>query len=139
MTDNEPQTLERSIRVAQYGVIVLAGVAALIFTPRTIEGALGEGLTLAWSIVAVVGGILAALGAAADRYRVELAAVWLTAGGVSAYAVTIWGLTLAETPTRSTQALMVTALVLSLWLRGATLGRRAARARRAYTTFNRRG
>lgn len=139
MPDTEPQLVERVLRATRYIVIVLAGVAALVLTPRTIEGALGAGFTLLWSSVAFVGSVLAAYGTLANRYRIELSAIWLVAGGVSAYGVTVWALAFTTTPTRATQALLVTALVLGLCARGVSLSRRAAVVRRAHTTIKRRG
>lgn len=83
--------------------------------PRTIEGPLGEWLTLAWGIFLAVA-IIPAIASVKGKYKWEYATLPLVIAGVGIYAAMIWYLTL-DTPTRAAQAFIITALAVGLFNR----------------------
>lgn len=124
------QRLIVGFRSAVHGVVMLAGLWALIATPRTIAGAAGFTLTAAWASLAAAGGAVALVGALRRSVRLEFLAIWWSAGGVSAYVVTVWSLVATETSTRGVQALICSGLLLSLCSRGAELAAKVSQVRK---------
>lgn len=101
-------------RTLQNVFVTLAGIAAIVWTPRTIEGPIGDVILVFWVTFLLVGGAVAAYGAARRRQRVELPALWAGAGGIGIYAIIVWSLAL-ETPSRTLQALILTGATCA-WL-----------------------
>ena len=122
----------RVLRAVLYLCVLYAGVAALVWTPRTIEGVIGSGATYLWAGLAIAGAGGSLAGVLLDRYRVEWIAVWWAAAGVTAYAITVWTLAATETITRQTQASVCTGLLVALLYRAAELTAHAAKLRRAH-------
>ena len=112
-----PTPTEKLAWTGFYSIITVAGVIVLTMPPRTIEGPLGEWLTLAWGTFLCVAAI-PAVATMTGKYRWEYATLPLVIAGVLIYASMIWHLT-AHTPTRLAQALLITALAVALtnrWL-----------------------
>ena len=110
-----PSTAERYGWATFYGTFAIGGATVLAMPPRTIEGPLGQYLTLAWGILWVAA-IIPAIASLYNRYRIEYPAILLVTAGVAIYAANIWA-QVPSTPTRATQALTVTALAIGLSLR----------------------
>lgn len=123
------RTTLRLLRALVYVAVTYAGLAALLWTPRTIAGALGVSITYSWAVLAIAGAGLALVGLIRDAYRLEWVAVWFAAAGTSAYAVTVWSLVATEAATRQTQAAVCTGLTLALLVRAAELSAHAAKLR----------
>ena len=129
------RTALRTLLSVAYLSAGYAALAAVVWTPQTIEGALGAVLTYGWATVGLVGAAVALLGVALDRYRVEWAAVWWVAAGLSVYTLTVWAL-VAQTPTRQTQAAALTTLCVLLVYRAVELTAHAAKLRHRHLREN---
>ena len=123
------RTALRVLRALVYAAVAYAGIAALIWTPRTIAGALGAGVTYSWAVLAIAGAGVALVGLIRDAYRLEWVAVWFAAAGTSTYTLTVWSLVITEAPTRQTQAAICTGLTLALLVRAVELSAHAAKLR----------
>src|SRR5699024_542810 len=110
-----PSKPERLGWAAFYGTFALGGVTVLTIPPRTIEGPLGDFLTITWGIL-WVSAIVPAIATLYNRYRIEYPAILLVTAGVAIYAANIWA-QVPDTHTRATQALTVTTLAIGLTLR----------------------
>ncbi len=119
----------RTTRAVLYLLVLAAGVAGVVWQPRTIAGTIGEPLTYWWAILAATGSIIALAGVVADRWHLESVAVWPAAGGMIGYAVSLWGIVATGEQTRVTQACVVSALVVALAYRGLELAAHAAKLR----------
>src|SRR5699024_1942932 len=82
----------------------------LAMPPRTIEGPLGQYLTLAWGILWVAA-IIPAIATFHNRYKIEYPTILLVLAAVAIYAANLWA-QVPDTHTRPTQALTVTALAI---------------------------
>lgn len=110
-----PTRSERLGWATFYGVFTVGGVVVLTIPPRTIEGPLGELLTLVWGLLWVTA-IIPAVASLYNRYKIEYPTILLTLAGVAIYAFNIWA-QVPDTHTRATQGLTVTALAIGLSLR----------------------
>ena len=110
-----PSTAERYGWATFYGTFAIGGATVLAMPPRTIEGPLGQYLTLAWGILWVAA-IIPAIATFHNRYKIEYPTILLVLAGVAIYAANIWA-QVPDTHTRATQALTVTALAIGLSLR----------------------
>lgn len=115
----------RAAGLAGWLLVSAGGFAALFFTPVTVESQVGTILAYLWGTVSGLAGLAAAVGVGTNRYRVEWISAWLTAIGLSVYAVVVWSLVLTGSMTRAPQALFISALIAF------TLGRVAACAAHA--------
>lgn len=100
-----------------YSLITAQGLAVLIVPPQTIETPLSGPLTSLWGALLVVA-IVPTIGAARTRYKWEYTGLLPVIAGMAVYALTLWSLVPA-TPTRTAQALAITALTVGLgrrWL-----------------------
>lgn len=110
----------RALRVllaAAYHFALVGGVAMLLFTPRTIAGALGSVLTYGAACMLIAGAIPCLYAVALDKWRIERWATWLIIGGAGSYLLTIWTLVVTETTGRLAQACLVTVLLALLLYR----------------------
>lgn len=126
----------RRNRIAIRGTLTAAwlfagagGVTALAFPPQTIAAEIGNTLILAWGFILSIAAFVAALGALFGRYRLEWAAAWFAAAGMAPYVIAIWGLVFMSVPSRLTQALLATSLMLMFALRGVLCGAHASKLR----------
>ena len=115
-----PEWLERVGRSFGYFCAALGGMAAIFWTPVTIQAQLG-GMTYVWALILLFGGLLAFGATLTQRYLIEWPATYMVATGVILYLVALWGITATGSPSRLTQALLVTAYGASLLARGETL------------------
>lgn len=104
----------RGILALAYAATAWAGIAALIWTPTTIAGAIGVLVTYAWAALAVLGGSVGIWAVARDQWRTERWSAPLAAGGAVTYAVAVWSLVITETSGRAAQASWITAVALLL-------------------------
>lgn len=110
-----PTRGEKLTWTAFYTVIAASGFVVLIMPPKTIEGPLGDWLTLAWGIFLTVA-LIPAIGSIKGKYKWEYVTLPLVIAGVGIYALMAWHLTW-DTPTRAAQALTISALVIGLFNR----------------------
>ena len=110
-----PSKPERLGWATFYSIFAAGGAVVLTSPPRTIGGPLGDILTTVWGIL-WVSALIPAWASLYNKYRLEYPAILLVTAGVAIYASNIWT-QVPETPTRATQALTVTALVVCLSLR----------------------
>lgn len=101
---------DKVLMIVAYLFSIAAGVSALVSPPQTIDNAVGNGMTTAWGIAAVVGGSMAlvslwsagkvikATGGRASRYLVkyEVPGLRLLAISNAIYAVAV-GITIFQT------------------------------------------
>lgn len=120
---------EGMVRVTRAGAYLLfaaAGLAVLVWPPRSYSGA-ATWLTVAWGILLLGPGVTAAIGVLARRYVWEWVSAWWVASGLAIYACLSWA-TVAESPGNMPRALILTGLTLKLLARA---GQMAAEDRRA--------
>lgn len=126
--------LLRATLASAWALVALGGVAAIFFTPTTIENELGTYLTYVWGGIAAIASIVAAIGVLADRYRLEWAAAWFAGGGLAVYAGVVWWLVATGNQTRLTQALLVSALILHTAYRALSCAAHARKLRAEHLT-----
>lgn len=110
-----PTRCEKLSWAAFYGTITAAGILVLTMPPRTIEGPLGDAITLSWGVFLTVS-IVPTTASIKGKYKWEYAALPIVIGGVLIYAATIWYLAI-DTPTRAAQATLITALAIGVFRR----------------------
>lgn len=123
------QTYIRAALTAAWCLIALGGGTAVLYSPLTIVSELGTIIVYAWGTITMIAGLVAGIGVAADRYRVEWAAAWFAASGLSVYMSTLWWLVFAGETTRLTQAFIVTAAILFMVTRALFCAAHAAKLR----------
>lgn len=128
----------RGILALAYSATTWAGLAALIWTPRTIQGAIGLAITYGWATLAITGGATGIWAVTRDRWRIERWSAPLAAGGAFTYAVAVWSLVITETSGRAAQAAWVTVVALMLTYRALEVWAVASRDRIVQDAVNRR-
>lgn len=111
----------------------LSGLGAIVLSPLTIVSKLGEIVLYGCGAVTAAASLLAAFGVVANRYRIEWAASWFAACGLSPYAVTLWWLVFSGEWTRLTQASVVSAAILFMVSRALYCAAHAAKLRAIHT------
>ena len=119
----------RVVRSVLYVCVVGFGVSGIILTPVTISGAVGNGLTEWWSLLAACGAAVSIVGAVSGRYRIEWSGILPAAGGTLMYAMTVWSIAAFDSGTRSAQAFIATGLFLALCYRWTEIAARSAMIR----------
>ena len=109
------------------------GVAAVLRSPLTIVSELGTIIVYCWGSVLTLAALTAAIGVAVGRYRIEWAAAWFAASGLSVYAATLWWLVFAGETTRLTQASIVSASVIFMVTRALFCAAHAMKLRAIHT------
>ena len=102
-------------RVLQNCIIILSGVAVLIFPPSSAELVIGFRLSIIWGVLLIIGGTLAAYGVASDNVYVEIPATWVIAAGLAFYIVGSWSIAIGGAPARISGA-FVSLAFLSAYL-----------------------
>lgn len=119
----------RVTRAFLYLCVIGAGIGGLVWQPMTIAGTIGEPLTVWWTVLAGIGGAVALVCVAANKWQLEALATWVAAGGLVGYAVAVWGIVSEDSPTRIAQACVVTGLAVAIAHEGLRLGAHAAKLR----------
>lgn len=121
MTDRQKQWLrltERSLRTAAYWMLGVAGLASLIWTPKTIAAELGPVMVTILSTFLLVGGISAAVASTLERWLIEMPAIPVVLTGLALYlVVALWSITVDGEVTRLAQTALITAYALHLGAR----------------------
>lgn len=110
----------RALRIMLYALTALAGLAAICWPPTTITSEIGMVVTRTYGTVCLLASLVCLASQVLHRWMWEWIAVWWIGGAIAAYASTIWGLTIAN-PGRLQQAAVVTALCVTLLVRGVDL------------------
>lgn len=95
-----------------WACLALSGIFGLIWTPVTVQDAIGPFLTYAWLILTTIGGVVCTVASIFGWNKAEQGAALLVVGGVIAYSLSVWTILLAGGVTRIVQAMVVTALVV---------------------------
>ena len=111
------QAIIRSTLTLAWLTAAGSGLSALIFSPRTIIYELGAVLTMSSGALCLVFSLIAAFGVAFNRYRFEWFASWMAAAGIAPYLLSVWAFVFTGSPTRLTQAFMLTSLLVFMVLR----------------------
>lgn len=123
------QIYVRTSLSAAWGFVTLGGLAAVFHSPFTIVSELGTLVVYGWGLLTMVCAFVAGLGIALNRYRLEWAAAWFAASGLSVYAITLWWLVFTGETTRLTQASIVSAATLFMVTRALFCAAHAAKLR----------
>lgn len=93
-----------------WGFVALGGFSG-VFAPPSVElGAVGW-LPIISSMIVASFGAVATVGIALNNYRLEWVAAWFVAGGVFAYALLVWYLTISAGNNRYQAAALLSALM----------------------------
>lgn len=117
--------VERSLRTGAYFVVVVAGIASILWTPNTIAAVLGYGTAALWGALLIAGGTTCVYASMTERYLIEHPAILLVIAGLTTYLVALWAITLEGEITRLTQTAVITAYCLHLLARHIQLRRLA--------------
>lgn len=85
-----PRWLSRFIRLfaAATDLCILgAGIIAMILTPPSIRATAGGAMATVWALLLVTGALVALVGTATKRIRVQIAGCTATAGGMAVWAL----------------------------------------------------
>ena len=115
----------RRVLGATYATVAAGGLAVLIFTPRTVEGSLGIGLTVVWACMVLAGGGIGLWATITDRWRVERWSTWLAIGGATIYAGFLFAATAHISVGRLGPALIAAAAALLLTYRAVEVDAKA--------------
>ncbi len=118
----------RAVHVAQctiYVVTLLVGIAALLFPPRSIEGAVGEGLATLWAAFLILGGGLGMFAVLPGIWWLERVAVLAGGTGAAMYGSIVFTLHLTESGNRLPQSGMILIVLLSFVKRWVSIRRHA--------------
>lgn len=124
MTDQQRRWLavsERTLRTGSYWMVAVAGIGSLLWTPKTIAAALGGPMVTVWSILLLLGGLLAAVSATLERWLAEIPALPIIITGLGIYLVALWSIALDGEWTRITQTVLITGYAFHLASRWAQL------------------
>lgn len=102
----EPRHLKVAYAVI-YLVVLATGVATLLAPPQSIEGQLGNVLTVIWSVFLIVGGFGGALTVVPGWWWAERLSLILTFAGIGIYAVVVTSLHIVSSGSRLTQLGMI--------------------------------
>ena len=112
----EPRT-RRVMWSLLYAAILIAGAAAMIMPPKSVEWQIGELLTAIWSGMLTIGGGLGAWATLTRYWVIERMAILLCGHGAAIYGATIFVNHFVEHGNRITQLGFVVAFILALAVR----------------------
>lgn len=101
----------------------------MISSPLAIVSELGTVVSSGWGLILATAAIVAGVGVATNRYRIEWPAAWFAASGLSIYAITLWWIVFTGGTSGLTQAFMVSAAVLFMVTRALFCAAHAAKLR----------
>ena len=119
----------RRADMSTYICFILFGLAALFFTPTTIEEVVGVLSVGVWATFSIVGGIGALIGVMFRRYRWEWASLWALIGSIFIYVGSVWVIVFPDSLTRTPQAFALTIILTFLVRRSIRLSAHAAEQR----------
>ena len=101
----------RTLRVLMYSMSVLTGVAAILFTPRSMTPA-------AWFIITamLIFGLACLVGTLIQHYVIEWVSLFFLTAGLSLYVVSVW-FTAFSAPTRIAGSAVLSMLIFALSIR----------------------
>ena len=102
----EPRHLKAAY-AAIYLLVLATGVATLLSPPQSIEGQLGNVLTVIWSVFLIVGGFGGTLTVFPGWWWAERLSLILTLAGIGIYAVVVLSLHIISEGSRLTQLGMI--------------------------------
>lgn len=102
----EPRHLKATYALI-YLLVLATGVATLLAPPQSIEGQLGNVLTIIWSVFLIVGGFGGALTVFPGWWWAERLSLILTLAGIGIYAIVVLTLQLISEGSRLTQLGMI--------------------------------
>lgn len=114
MYSSFPKSDRIKIRVAlcaAWGATAFAGGVGVLLDLGSIVASVGEALPFWASLTVAVFSTFATVGVALDKYWVEWASAWFTAGGVFIYAVLMWALAFGGQTGRFQTAGLLSALL----------------------------
>lgn len=120
------KNLPRPILWVAYVMVVGHGFAALFVPPKSLEAFSGV-----WAVLSIAGGGFGAWAVFTQAWRIERWAAPLALGGVGSYVFSVWAAVVTETPSRLSQAFVVTVAVMLLLDRSVYLAKKASGIRSA--------
>ncbi|WP_334121850.1 OpgC domain-containing protein [Glutamicibacter sp.] len=90
-----------------YALCFTGGLVTILDPPRSIEGAFGNGVTLAWGLFALIGGAMGAYSAPTGKWLIEKPAIIACATAITLYAGILVSLHITETGNRIPQLVFV--------------------------------
>lgn len=121
---HEPRVVH-VVQCAIYLVTLAVGVVALVAPPTSIEGAVGEMLTVVWALSLIIGGALGAATVLPGIWLLERLAVIACGTGAAMYGSVVLNLHFSEGGNRLPQAGMIAIVLLSFVQRWARIRRYA--------------
>lgn len=107
----------RLVLTVAWLLISMGGLSAALMGPKTVAIEVGVPVLVGAGFIIALAGTVAAAGIVLGRYRLEWTASWFAGGGMIPYVAAVWWLTVTSSPTRLTQALLLTALLAFVTLR----------------------
>lgn len=95
----EPRHL-KTLYAIIYLVAAVTGLMALLWPPRSVEGALGEALTAFWSFFLMIGGVTALVSVFPGWWAFERIGIALILTGLSIYAIVLMAIRVTEEGSR---------------------------------------
>lgn len=100
-----------------YAILLLAGVMVLVHPPMSIEGQLGELVTVMWGWFLAVGAGTGLAAVLTPYWFVERVGIFLATSGAAVYAVVVLYLQFAQSGNRIVQLCFILVAILALALR----------------------
>ena len=91
-----------------YALCGFGGLVTILYPPRSVEGAFGELITLAWGLFALIGGVAGVFSCPTGKWLIEKPAIILCGTALALYAGIILTLQLTSDGNRLTQFCFVT-------------------------------
>lgn len=110
----EPRNI-KIIYWCAYWVSMTVGVGTLMAPPRTIVGEIGKDLTLSWSLLFIIGGVIGAASIFGGWWKYERLGLACIGGGLGVYATVVTYLHFVAEGSRITQIGMI-AFAALLWV-----------------------
>lgn len=112
----EPRKIT-ALQTMLYLLVAFAGVGVLLWTPTSIEGRIGMGLTIMWGWFALLGGVLGAWATPGGRWYLERAAIWLCGTAVLFYLLIVGYLQVTTSGNRLVQMAFIAIAGVALGIR----------------------
>ncbi len=90
-----------------YVLCFVGGLVTIIDPPTSIRGAFGSGVTFAWGVFAIIGGLMGAYSAPTGKWLIEKPAIIACGTAITMYAGILVSLHITETGNRIPQLVFV--------------------------------